>query len=151
VKKRTFKGTLEAEGDGCLIRVPFDVKEAFGKARAPVKVSLGKYSYRSTVAVYGGEYFVGVRRSHREAAGVSAGDTVAVALELDTQPRVVEVPADLKKALARHAGAKVAWEKLSFTHQREHIEAIEQAKKPETRTRRVAKAIEMLTSRSGKP
>jgi hypothetical protein len=142
--RKAFKATLETEGPGFFIRLPFDVKKIFGKARPAVKVSLDGYTYRSTVAVYGGESLVPVRRAHREAAGVEAGARVAVVIESDDAPRVVEVPADLAAALKKSRPAKKAWDALSYTHQREHVEALEGAKKADTRARRLDKTIAML-------
>lgn len=126
------------------IELPFDVKAVFGRARPPVHVTVGAHSYRSTVAVMSGRVFVPFRRSHREAAGVIEGEPFSVTLTLDTAPRTVDVPDDLRAALeATDAWAR--WDALSFTHQREHVEAVEQAKKPETRARRIANCVAMLT------
>jgi hypothetical protein len=139
--KRTFQTKLTADSGGLFFEVPFDVKSEFGKARAPVRVSLGRYTYPSTVAVYGGKYYVPVRREHREASGVTAGKTVSVRLELDETKRDVTVPSDLARALVESAGGKERWQKLSYTHRRDHVQALLGAKKPETRARRVAKAV----------
>ena len=126
-----------------LIEIPFDVKARFGRARAPVIVSINGYSFRTTVAVYGGRPYVGLRREVREAAQVEVGETVSVEIALDTQERTVEVPDDLASALAG-AGARDAFDSLSFTHRREHVESVESAKKPETRQRRIDKAVGAL-------
>lgn len=131
------------ETRGCYLELPFDPKEAFGRRRAPVRVTIGTYSFRTTTASMGGCFMVGVRREHREAAGCEAGDEADVAIELDIAPRTVEAPDDLRAALAE-AGLEGAWAKLSYTHQREHVEAIEDAKKPETRARRIAAAVTKL-------
>lgn len=131
-------------GEVPLIELPFDVKAEFGRARAPVKVTVNGYTFATTVAVYGGVSNVGLRKSHREAAGVEIGETVNVTIEPDTSERTVDVPKELAAAFKKDKAAKAAWGKLSFTHQREHAEAIEEAKKPETRARRVEKALEML-------
>lgn len=145
--KRRFKTTL-AGGDGamdvCAIVLPFDPKDVFGKVRAPVNVSIGKHTFRSTVARMKGQDFVVVNKQNRAAAGVDAGDSVTVTLELDNAKRTIEAPPDLKQALANNKRAATRWDKLSYTHRREHVEAIEQAVRPETRARRIAKAIEML-------
>lgn len=132
-----------------LIELPFDVKATFGKARPPVKVTVNGYTFPTTVAVYGGCSYVGIRKSHREAAGIEIGQTVDVAVALDTSERKVEVPSELAAAFRKDKAARAAWDKLSFTHQREHVEAIEEAKKPETRARRVEKALEMLKGGKG--
>jgi hypothetical protein len=142
---RKFKTKLVAEGSMTAIKLPFDVKKEFGKARPPVKVTVEGYTYRSTVAVYDGVYWLPLRKSNREAAGVDREATVNVIVELDTDPRVVEAPKDLAAALKKNKRARERWESLSFTHQREHADAILDAKKPETRARRVAKAIAMLS------
>jgi hypothetical protein len=139
--KKTFKAKLTADSGGLFFQVPFDVKEAFGKARAPVRVKLGKYSYSSTVAVYGGKYYVPVRREHREAAKVTPEKTLTISLELDEAKRDVKTPSDLARALKARAGGGEHWQKLSYTNRREHVQAILEAKKPETRARRVAKAV----------
>ncbi len=144
---KRFKAKLGSDAGNLFFEIPFDVKAVFGKARAPVKVSIKGYEYRWTVAVYSGRYYVGIRQSHREAAGVEVGDTVNVTLELDTAPRTVEAPPDLAVVLAKRSKARAAWEKLSYTLKKEHAEAILQAKRPETRARRVAKAIELLETK----
>ena len=137
---RTFSLTVD---DEFTIVVPFDPRAVFGKARAPVVVTINGYSYRSTVAIMGGVTFVPLRRSNREAARVRAGDAIDVTLTLDTAPRVATPPDDLAVAI-REAGLESAWEALSFTNQREAAEAVESAKKPETRMRRITATIEKL-------
>ncbi len=128
----------------CAVPVPFDPAVVFGKARAPVKVTLNGYTYRSTIFSMGGPRFIPLRKSHREAARLEGDETLTVLLELDTEAREVTPPADLVTAL-KAAGVSDRWKALSFTHRREHVEAIEGAKKPETRLRRIEKAIEALT------
>ena len=136
---RTFTVTPVA-GALLEIRLPFDPRDVFGRARAPVVVTLNGYSYRSTVAIMSGEAWVPLRRSHREAAGVVEGEPVEVTLTLDTEPRTVDAPADLRAALEA-AGAWNRWQQLAFTHRREHVDAVEAAKKPETRARRIEKCV----------
>ncbi len=142
--QRKFEVTLESEGSGLFIALPFDVKAEFGRAKPPVIVSINGYEYRSTVAVYAGKYYLPVKKAHRQAAGVSPGQTVRVIVKPDEEPRRVEPPRDLAAALAKSAPLRAAWKKLSFTHQREHVEALEGAKKPETRARRLTKLLETL-------
>ena len=142
--KLTFKAKLTADSGGLFFQIPFDVKRQFGKARPPVRVTLGRTTFPTTVAVYGGKYYIGVRREHRDGAGVKPGQTLSIGLELDEAKRTVTTPPDLAKALGKSANAKEHWEKLSFTHRREHVEAILGAKKPETRARRVAKTVAAL-------
>ena len=143
---RTFTVTPVA-GQLLEIRLPFDPRAVFGRARPPVVVTLNGYSYRSTVAIMSGVTFVPLRRSHREAAGVVEGQPVEVTLTLDTEPRTVKAPADLRAALAA-ADAWERWNGLAFTHQREHVEAIGGAKKPDTRARRVAACVAMVLASS---
>ena len=128
----------------CVIPLPFDPKPVFGKVRAPVKVTVNGYTYRSTIAAMGGPPCVPLRKSHREAAGLEGGETLTVRLELDTEAREVTPPADLVRALKANPEAWDRWRALSYSHQREHVEAIEGAKKPETRTRRIAATISTL-------
>ena len=143
----TFKITLLRDGNMSAIPVPFNPKDVFGKARAPVKVMLNGYTYRSTIAIMGGEAFIPLRASHREAAGLDGTETLQVRLDLDTEKRAVNPPADLVKALKAAPPAWDNWQALSFTHQREHVEAIEEAKKPETRARRLARTVSELQQR----
>lgn len=147
---KTFKTTIVRDGSMCAIPLTFDPKPVFGKVRAPVKVTLNGYTFRSTIAAMGGDPFVPLRRSHREAAGLQGGETLEVRLELDTEERVVKPPADLVKALKAAPAAWDRWQELSFTHQREHAEAVEEAKSPETRTRRIARAVEDIRVRPPK-
>jgi len=148
---RTFTAEVARDGDsgGCGIGLPFDPKAVFGRVRVPVVATLRGYSYRTTTFLMCGEHFIPLAKKHMEAAGVAPAERVRVRLEVDDQPREVRVPDDLARAMRRVKGAKAAWDALSYTHRREHVEAIEGAKKPETRERRVAKAIEMLASRVG--
>lgn len=128
----------------CFIPLTFDPKPVFGKVRAPVKVTLNGYTYRSTIAAMGGPPCVPLRKSNREAAGLQGDETLTVRLDLDTDKREITPPADLVRALRTSPGASDRWRALSYSHQREHVEAIEEAKKPETRARRIAAAIKMI-------
>lgn len=130
--------------DATGIAVPDDVVAALGTSRRPaVTVTLNGYTYRSTVAVMGGQFLVPLAKAHREAAGVAGGQKVRVTLELDTAPREVTVPADLKSALTK-GNVLNAFEGSSFTKRKEWVRAVEEAKAPETRARRVAKVVEAL-------
>lgn len=142
----TFTCVIRADGQMSAIPIDFDPRTVFGKARPPVVVTLNGHSYRSTIFTMGGEAFVPLRRSNREAAGVAGGQTVEVTLTLDTAPREVEAPDDLAAALAE-AGVLGTWNKLSFTARREDAEAIEGAKRLETRAKRIAAAVERLKMR----
>ncbi|MBK7780699.1 MAG: DUF1905 domain-containing protein [Ardenticatenia bacterium] len=105
---------------------------------------LNGHSYRSTVAPRGGVFMLPLSAEHRLAAGIAAGDEVEVALELDTEPRTVTLPADFAEALDCDADARHFFDGLSYSHQRQHVLAIEDAKTPETRLRRIDKALAML-------
>ena len=130
------------------IPVPFDPKPVFGRTNAPVIVAIGQHSYRSTITNMGGSPWVLFRKSNRAAAGIAddAAD-IEVTLTLDEAERTVAVPDDLAAALDAISGAGAAWDKLSFTQRREHVEGIEGAKRAETRASRVAKAIEAVKAR----
>ena len=140
----SFKATINASGPTG-IEVPAEVVESFhaGK-KVPVVVTINDFSYRSTVAPYRGPYMISLSAENRAGAGVGHGDTITVTLEHDTEPRVMEAPADLQAALDADPVAKAAWEKLAFTHRRAHVDAITSAKTDETRARRVAGAIAKL-------
>src|SRR5262245_14255037 len=139
--------TIFREGSMCFIPITFDPKSVFGKIRAPVRVTLNGYTFRSTIAAMGGPPCIPFRKSNREAAGLEGGETLEVVIELDTAKREVKLPADLVKALKAAPPAWDRWKDLSFSHQREYVEAIEGAKKPETRTRRVASAARAIRQR----
>lgn len=125
--------------------VPAEVVEDLNAGRAPkVTVTIGGHTYRSTIAVRGGQFLIPLSAENRTAAGVAAGDDVDVDIELDTAPREVEVPADLAAALAADAEARRVFDGLPFTHRKEYVRWIEEAKKAETRRNRVAKTLDRL-------
>jgi hypothetical protein len=144
---KTIKTTIVRDGAMCVIPLTFDPRTVFGRLRAPVKVTLNGYTYRSTIAAMGGPPCVPLRRSHREAAGLEGGETIEVSLVLDLEERLVKPPADFVKALKAAPPSWERWQELSFTHQREHVEAIEGAKRPETRARRVEAAVRSIRVR----
>jgi len=119
-----------------------------GAKRFPVVATVDGYSWRTTVTRMRGEFMLGLNREVREGAGVEAGDTVEVVVELDSAPREVEVPEALGSALAGDPAAKAAFEGMSYTHRREYARWIGEAKREDTRKRRIAQALEML--RQGK-
>ncbi len=144
--------TVELERVGktaTMFRVPFDLKEAFGRARPPVAVTIRGHTWRTTPGVYDGVGHIVVNRSVKAATGVDAGDRVQIEMELDTKPRTVRVPADLRAALAADPVAKKAFADMSYTHRREYVEWVEEAKRPDTRARRVAGTVERV--RAGRP
>lgn len=140
-----FQCKLESPGSGevTFIRMPFDAKEVFGKGRVPVNLTVNGYTYRTTICHMGDVWGVPLRKSHRDNAKVKAGDMVQVSVEADTKPRVVDVPSELKKFLQNNK----AWElfdKLSYTHKKEFVQWIIDAKREETREGRKQKMIGML-------
>ena len=141
---RRFEAVLEDNAPGVVFELPFDPKEELGRARAPVLVTIGGFTFRTTIAIYGGRALIGVNKANREAAGVDAGDRVEVELELDTEPREVDVPPELAEALGAEPELRAFFDGLSFTHRREYAGWITEAKREETRRRRVAKAVELL-------
>jgi hypothetical protein len=144
-----FRAILETDdGSTAFVRIPFDVRAVFGKARLPVRATLNGYEFQSTLTPYGEVHYLGVNQKVRAAAGVQIGDRVEVTLAADEAPRIVKPPADLTRALKASPAARARWKQLSFTHQREYVAAIEDAKKPETRARRIAKTIEQLAGKS---
>jgi hypothetical protein len=141
-----FKTTLQLFGKTATgLEVPAKVVEDLGSGkRPPVRVTIKGHTYRSTVAPMGGKFWLPVSSENRGGAAVAAGDTLEVDIELDTAPREVVEPPDLKKALDRDTRARRCFDGLSYTHKREHVLAIEGAKTAETRERRMAKAIAAL-------
>jgi hypothetical protein len=148
----TFTTTiLQEEGMNATgIRVPDDVIAALNSGKRPkVKVSLNGYTYRSTVAAYTDAYMLPLSQEHRSAAGVNAGDEVEVTLELDTEPRTVEVPDDLAAALAEKPGARAVFDELSYSIRKEHVRQVESAKAAETRTRRITNVVAAVVTKLG--
>ena len=136
---------LQAGKTATGIEVPPEIVEALGAGkRPPVRVTLRGYTYRSTIAVMGGKYMVGVSAEHRLGAGVAGGDLLDIEIELDTAPREVSVPPDFALALDADGAAKARFEKLAYSHRLRHVLAIGDAKTPETRQRRIEKSITML-------
>ena len=131
-------------GDVLLIEVPARVVAALSdKKRVPVNVTLNGVRYRSTIAVYGGKFYLPARREIREAAKLAPGKRAHVTLETDTAERTVMVPSDLARALSS-AKKRPAFDALSFTRRKEHVEAVTGAKRPETRVARIAKVMASL-------
>lgn len=127
------------------IRVPAEIIPLFGMGKKPkVKVTINGYSYRTTVAPYGDVFMLPLSKDHRTAAGVKAGDLVEVTLEPDLEPRTVEVPEDLAAALAGEPGLKAAFDALSYSARKEFVRQVEDAKTPETRTRRIGVVVKKL-------
>jgi len=129
------------------ITIPFDVFKVFGtRARLPVRGTINGHPFRSSLSPMGGCHMMPVNKELRAGANVKAGDTVSVTLERDDEPRIITPPDDLARALKVNKAAQAAWDKLSYTHRKEHARAVEDVKRPETRVRRIEKAIAELTA-----
>lgn len=144
VTDKSFKTKFEKG----FVELPFDVKQHFGKARPPVRVTINGYTYRSTPCVYGGKYFIPVRMSNQQAAGIKPEEIVSVTITADTDVREIEPPSELSAALKKNATARDRWEKLSYTTKKEHALALTEAKKPETRERRIEKIMQDLSGKT---
>ncbi len=144
-----FRATLELNGKTATgIEVPPDVVEALGGGKRPaVTVTIGGHSYRSTIGTMGGRTLIPVSAENRVRAGIAAGDVVDVDIERDEAPRELEIPDDLSRALDAQPGARAAFDALSFSGKRRYVDPVVQAKAPETRERRIAKAVADLTPR----
>ena len=142
-----FRTTLLQGGKTATgIEIPPDVVEALGAGkRPPVRVTINGYTYRNTVAVMGGAYMVGVSAEHRAGAGIEAGDEIDVELDLDSAPRELAVPADFAAALDAEPDARRYFDGLSYSNRQWHVLSVEGAKTDETRQRRIAKSVAMLS------
>ena len=145
-KKHTFTATiLDAGGGGAFVEVPFDVEAAFGSKRPKVKAMIEGVPYRGTLVRIGSEkHLLIILKSIREQIGRTFGDEVQVSLEEDAEERVVIVPAELKRAFRSQREAEAEFKKLSYSHQKEYVSWINEAKKNDTRARRIAQTIERL-------
>ncbi len=141
-----FRVTLLLAGKTATgFEVPAEVVEGLGKGkRPPVRVTINGHTYRSTVAPMSGVFMLGVSAENRAAAGVSAGDEIDVDVELDTEPREVIVPPDFAQALKEDAEALAFFEGLSYSKRRRFVLSVEDAKTPETRSRRIARSVDAL-------
>jgi hypothetical protein len=141
-----FRATVELGGKTATgFQVPAEVVEALGSGKRPaVRVTINGHTYRSTIAPMGGVFMLPLSAENRQGAGVAAGDEVELEVELDTAPREVSIPADFQQALDDDVEARQAFTGLSYSNQRRHILSIEEAKTPETRQRRIAKALDTL-------
>jgi hypothetical protein len=136
---------LQAGKTATGIRIPDEIVQALGKGKRPaVRVTINGFTYRSSVAVMGDAYMVGVNADNRAGAGVAGGDVVDVDIELDTAPREVTEPADFASALAAEPKARRTFDALSYSNKSWHVYQIEGAKTDDTRQRRIAKSIEAL-------
>ena len=145
-KTYTFTAPIQnAGGGGAFVDVPFDVEKAFGSKKPKVKAMIEGVPYRGTLVRMGSEcHMLIVLKGIREQIGKTFGDEIKVTVEADTEPRVIEIPKDLLKEFKKERDAGAFFDKLAFTHQKEYVKWIEEAKRDETRQARVVKTIEML-------
>ena len=145
-KKQTFTAVIQnAGGGGAFVEVPFDVEQAFGSKKPKVKATIEGVPYRGTLVRMGTEcHVLIILKGIREQIGKTFGDEVTISVEPDTEPRLIEIPPDLAKELKKDKEAKAFFDKLSYTHQKEYVTWINEAKKQETRQNRILKTLEML-------
>lgn len=143
--KTTFLTNIKAVGNNTGIEVPPENIAELGASKKPaVKVNVAGYSYSSTVAVMSGKFMIALSKAHREAAGRKAGDEVEVTLQLDPEPRTVEIPSDLAASLVQ-AGVQDAFDALAFSKRKEAARQVEEAKTQETRNKRIAKIVAQMS------
>jgi hypothetical protein len=148
-KKQTFIAIIQnasgASGGGAFVEVPFDVETAFGSKRPKVKAMIEGVPYRGILTRMGTEcHILGIRKEIREQIGKTFGDEIQVTVEPDLEERVIEVPKDLLKELKKDKQAQAFFDKLSYTHRKEYVTWVTEAKKEETRQTRIMKTMEML-------
>ncbi len=143
-----FEAVIEKHPDlnAAYITIPFKVQEVFGsKGQVKIKATINGKPFRASLApMGGGNHVLGLRKELREMLGINFGDVVMVKLEHDHEPRIIAVPEDLQTILTHHPELNAAFEKLAYTHRREYVLWIEEAKKPETRQRRLEKTLELI-------
>lgn len=145
-QKHTFTAVIQnAGGGGAFVEVPFDVEKEFGSKKPRVRALIEGVPYRGLLTRMGSEHhLLIILKGIREQIGKTFGDEITITVEPDTEPRVLEIPDDLTKALQKEQEAKAFFDKLSYTHQKEYVNWINEAKKEETRQNRITKTIEML-------
>ena len=145
-KKQSFIAVIQNEGGGgAYVEVPFDVEKEYGSKKPKVKAMIEGVPYRGTLVRMGTEcHLLIILKGIREQIGKTFGDEIQITLEPDTEPRLVEVPKDLMKELKKDKEAKAFFDKLSYTHRKEYVNWVTEAKKAETRQSRIIKTIEML-------
>ena len=149
--KFTVKLLGQEGSEVAAMKPPFDVVEVFQrKGRVPVKGTINRFPFRSSLMNMGEGHMMVVNAQLRAGAKCKGGDTVDVVMELDEKARTVEAPDYLKKIIASDPAAKESWSKLSFTHQKEYVREIEGAKRPETRKKRIAAMMDALRKKQRK-
>lgn len=148
--EHTFTAVIEDAGSGgAFVRIPFDVEQAFGTKRPRVRATIDGEPYRGTLVRMRTEcHILGILKEIRQKVGKDIGDQILVVVEPDTQPRLVDIPEELAQALRKAPRARAAFQGSSYTFQKEAVRSILEAKRPETRLRRIAQLIEQLTDRT---
>lgn len=142
-----FRVVVIPSGNATAVEIPDDVMQPLGpEARLPVAITINGHTWRSRVAIMNGQRLVGISAAHRTAAGIDEGQAIDIDITLDTAPREVEEPDDLKSALDGNPAARAAFDKLPFGLKAKHVRDIEAAKAPEVRARRIGKLVETLGS-----
>ena len=147
MNRQEFEVTLlkPPDIDGAYFIVPFNVPEVYGtKAQVKVRGTIDGYPYRGSIANMGEGHCMVVKKEIRQVIGKSAGDIVKVVMDIDTEPRIVEVPEDFQQVLNNNPKAKEIFDTFSYTHKKEYVQWIEDSKKQETRENRIKKAIEQI-------
>ena len=140
-----FQAELQsANGNGRWVAVPPDISAEFGSRREPVRGSVNGVPYRSRLAVYGGYNYLGFTAAIRKQAGIELGDLLEIEIEADPAPRTVTLPPALASALGQDAEARAAFDQLAFTHRREYATWVAEAKREQTRERRVAQVLQRI-------
>ena len=144
--RKEFRAVIEnADGGGAFVTIPFDLEEVFGKKRVKVLAMLEGEPYRGSLVRMGGTcHILGVRKEIREKIGKTIGNEIEVTVEEDTEQREVEIPQDLHQALESIPEADAFFKRLSYTHQKEYVLWIEEAKRDQTRKNRISQAIKLL-------
>ena len=154
---QTFTAVLDHEDEGSgstgFFEVPGEVVDTLGqgKKRIPVVATINGYDLRTTIAVYGGKYYIPARKEVRAASGIRHGDRVTIHMRVDDAPREVEAPPELASLLEKDAPARAAWDKLSYSHKKEYAQWLTEAKREETKTKRLQQALVMLREGSKGP
>ncbi len=144
--KKIFRAVIEDAGTGgAFVTVPFDVERVFGTKRIKVKATIDGEPYRGSLVRMGGErHILGILKAIRDTIGKTIGDEIEITVEEDVEPREVAVPEDLRKALKAHAGSERLFQNLSYSHQKEYVQWIDEAKREETRKKRISETIRRL-------
>lgn len=145
-KSQTFRAVIEdAGGGGAIVTIPFDVEQFFGKKRVKIKALIDNEPYRGSLVRMGSDcHLLLIRKDIRQKIGKGFGDEIEVMVEEDVEERVITLPPDMAQALAANPKAENAFKQLSYTHQREYVQWVEEAKRAETRHRRIGQTVERL-------